>query len=388
MNKHVGPTQNFTIQTPKGTYSTFRYNNPYGQVHLISSDLWEAITGEKALPSTICEICANSIQANEGIPPQLFFSAKDRNGSRTLQQNIENCSYSERQSIFNTLFPYFFELSQDSFGNYVIQKLCEKATDEQQDLLLESIIKNPLLVNFQNGCRVIQKFIETTSINKADKIFETFRKNLIHLCFSQNGNHLVQRFVELLPERLTEIIDIILPFTNKLVVDNCGCRVVQKMFDIYPINKLTPLVEKIIPTADQIANDQYGNYVIQNILQNGSTSNVVGLLKSFKGHFYEFSIHKFASNVIEKCIRRANSSQRNEIFEEIIGKNGHFDEKRIFQMVSDQFGNYVIQRILEFGTDEQQEAIFNVVDKNYDNLISKGYAKHVISRLTSLGFDF
>lgn len=368
------------------------YNNrfPLGQVHLISSDLWEAITGERSLPSTICEICDNSFYQNDFPHHQtsLYINAKDKIGSRNLQQNLETCSPSERNEIFQSLFPYFIELSQDPTGNYVIQKLCEFATDDQQEKMLNIFISNPNFTDYPNGCRVLQKFLENSTIERVDKVYFSLHTNIISLCFSQNGNHIIQRFVEKLPNRVSEIVESIAPYTTKLVVDNCGCRVVQKLFDIYKIDQLTPLVEHILLTAPNLANDQYGNYVIQNIIQNGSPKDIETLLTSFKGHFYDFSIHKFASNVIEKCIQKATSEQRNSIFEEIIGSDGNFKEERIFELIGDQFGNYVIQRILEFGTEEQCIAIFNVVDQNYEEFCTKTYAKHVITRLKNLDFDF
>jgi hypothetical protein len=47
-----------------------------------------------------------------------------------------------------------------------------------------------------------------------------------------------------------------------------------------------------------------------------------------------------------------------------------------------------MQRIIEYGTEAQQNAIFSVVDENYNRLIGINYAKHVIGRLQSLGFRF
>lgn len=379
-----------------GLYSRSNYTNavsykhPYEQVHLIPSDLWEAITGEHMIPELICEMrdatdLTPEIHRSE---PPLYFSAKDHIGCRSLQQKLEEGNEHDRQFIFNSLLPYINDLAQDPNGNYVIQKLCEVANDEQQEKLLKAFIANPNLIEYPNGCRVIQKFLETTTTDRVDKIFETLHQNLFSLCFSQNGNHLVQRFVEKLPHRLEEIINSISSSTTKLVVDNCGCRVVQRMFDIYPISKLTPLVVQVLSIAESLAKDQYGNYVIQNILQKGSSQDVQDLLTSFKGHFYEFSVHKFASNVIEKCIRNATPEQRNEIFEEIIGREGYYEEERIKDLVGDQFGNYVIQRILEYGTAEQQEKIFDVVNQHFDELCLKNYSKHVIQRLKNLDFEF
>jgi hypothetical protein len=57
-------------------------------------------------------------------------------------------------------------------------------------------------------------------------------------------------------------------------------------------------------------------------------------------------------------------------------------------MVGDQFENYMMQRIIEFGTDSQQNAIYNVVYKNYNRFIGSPYAGFVISKLQGMSFEF
>jgi predicted component of type VI protein secretion system len=48
----------------------------------------------------------------------------------------------------------------------------------------------------------------------------------------------------------------------------------------------------------------------------------------------------------------------------------------------------VIQRTIEFGSELQQTAIYDVVYQNYDELAAEPYARHVISRLEDQGFAF
>jgi hypothetical protein len=178
------------------------------------------------------------------------------------------------------------------------------------------------------------------------------------------------------------------PEVARLVIDNCGCRVIQRLFEQYNIGDLKPLVDQVMKCAGELAINQYGNYVIQNILESGPDEDVTRLIRAFTGSFYQFSMHKFASNVIEKCIRRASSAQRQAIFGEIIGEPGRWENSRILRMASEQFGNYVIQRIIEFGSELQQTAIYDVVYMNYDDLEEEVYARHVITKLEGQGFEF
>lgn len=377
-------------------YSSLSDNETNHDLHLISSDLWEAITGEQLTPERICQLQEVSLVPGSSnvvqTPPQnlhYVMMSRDRTECRALQQQLQDGTPEERMIIFNSLFPKLNELIYDFSANYVIQKLCEVITPEQQSLVLDFFLQDiNHVVEHPNGCRVLQKFIESTSVENIDTIYMALEPNLIPLCKSLNGNHIVQRFIESLPNHVDRIITLLKPHVVDLVVDNCGCRVVQKLFDLMPIDRLQPLVDEVLKDAANLAVNQYGNYVVQNILEAGKEYHIGELIKAFSGHFSKFSIHKFASNVIEKCIRGATPAQRQIIFDEVIGKEGHYEYVRIKKMAGDQFGNYVIQRIIEFGSESQQNAIYDAVYEYYDSLININYAKHVISRLESLGYRF
>jgi hypothetical protein len=291
--------------------------------------------------------------------------------------------------IFDALYPNLAELVVDQAANFVVQKLCEVITPAQQDQLLQffaadvfGVIAHPI------SCRVLQKFIETTTKRNVTLIFEAVQPKLINLCLSQNGNHIVQRFIEALPDRIDSIVALIRPHVVQLAIDNCGCRVVQRLFDRYDVDVLALLVAEVLRAAAELATNQYGNYVVQNILEAGRPDHVSALVAAFRGKFYEFSVHKFASNVIEKCIRGASRAEQIAIFAEIVGEEGRYEERRIATMAGDQFGNYVMQRIIEYGTEGQQNAIYAVVYDEYERLSGITYAGYVIAKLVALGFEF
>ena len=175
---------------------------------------------------------------------------------------------------------------------------------------------------------------------------------------------------------------------SRLAMDPCGCRVVQRLFEVCRYADLAPVVGEVLEAAVELAVNQYGNYVIQNILEEGPDEDVAALLRRFEGQFYRFATHKFASNVLERCIRRATAAQREHIFEEVIGKAGRIEDRRIVLLAGDQFGNYVLQRVFEIGSQRQISAIFGVVTDHHDDLTKRPHARHVIARLEEMGYGF
>jgi len=73
-----------------------------------------------------------------------------------------------------------------------------------------------------------------------------------------------------------------------------------------------------------LTNDQFGNYVIQHILEQGKNiEDKNRIVKSIKGKVIELSNHKFASNVVEKCLAHGSENDRREIIDEILKSNNY-----------------------------------------------------------------
>lgn len=388
----------YISQSISNAYSSPPLYRPYVKPHdfvqknlysLIPGNLWEAATGEKVkIDQIITQNAISVLSANQEDPRRYVNMAKDRQNCRKLQDDLQFGTDKFRNIVLNSLIPYLGELYCDPSANFVVQKLLDYATREQKISFLNAFKKDPFeIANHPCGSRVMQKFIECADTDLVDELYVFLSSSILDLCQSLHGNRIVQQFIDILPNRVPEIIKCIMPYTISLVADNCGCRVVQHLFQPFDQNKLAPLISEVIKAAPQLTANQYGNYVIQNIIDDGNEEQVAELIKSYKGYYYSFSIHKFASNVIERCIRRANQALREFIFADIIGVEENYNYDRIYSLITDKFGNYVIQRILEFGSDSQINAIYDVVDKNYDELQDVGYAKHVITKLKALGFE-
>ena len=60
-----------------------------------------------------------------------------------------------------------------------------------------------------------------------------------------------------------------------------------------------------------------GNYVIQHVLEHGNPEDKSRIIMELKGKVLILSQHKFASNVIEKCVTHANRTERAILIEEV-----------------------------------------------------------------------
>ena len=124
--------------------------------------------------------------------------------------------------------------------------------------------------------------------------------------------------------------------------------------------------------------DQYGNYIIQYILENKIVKNVEPIYEGIKGNIFEFSKHKFASNVVEKSLTFGNKEQRKNIINEILALD---DEKKdcIFTLTKDKFGNYVVQKMIEYSDEKTKKNIIERILSNPGMKKKEGFTKHVIN---------
>lgn len=137
--------------------------------------------------------------------------------------------------------------------------------------------------------------------------------------------------------------------------------------------------------------DCYGNYVIQFVMQHGWEADRAVLIREVQSNLLDFSQHKFASNVVEKCLQYANKKDRDEMIWTII--NVTFDLKSpvdakghcvLESMVRDPYANYVVQKVIDVSDDRQRAAIMRYVKENITQLRRYTYGKHIIVRLEKI----
>ena len=104
----------------------------------------------------------------------------------------------------------------------------------------------------------------------------------------------------------------------------------------------------------ELAQDQYGNYVVQHVVEFGEARHKEAVMKALKGRVADLSCQKFSSNVIERCLKHVSDKDLEQLLLEIIGKEGDrylllltFRHPPLYAMMKDKFGNYVMQKAVE-----------------------------------------
>ena len=91
------------------------------------------------------------------------------------------------------------------------------------------------------------------------------------------------------------------------------------------------------------------------------------------------SIHKFASNVIERCLHFGTVQQKEDIINEIIAPKDENKHDPLAILVKDKFGNYVVQKMIEYSDEKTKKDIIDRILSNPGMKKKEGFTKHVIN---------
>ncbi|ODQ66614.1 ARM repeat-containing protein [Nadsonia fulvescens var. elongata DSM 6958] len=311
----------------------------------------------------------------------------DQYGSRFIQDQLEMADGEQRAQIFSEIEPYLLSLMTDVFGNYVLQKFFEFGSDNQRYRIASSMEGHVADLSIHTyGCRVVQKAIEYIQRGQQISLIEELTEGILHCLKDQNGNHVIQKAIERMP--LYDIRFLFEKFRGHVIdlaTHSYGCRVLQKLLEkttfeheqgyhyqqflssdgkqqFSSSTEPSPyyqadLLSEVLAGAKTLLKNQYGNYVIQHILEKGTREEKQYLIDIIMGSLLYYSKHKFASNVVEKSIHSCTTQQRKCFIAEIItsfnmekgapvSNDLHYSSP-LSIMIKDQYANYVIQRLLK-----------------------------------------
>ncbi|KAF8407346.1 hypothetical protein HHK36_006474 [Tetracentron sinense] len=120
----------------------------------------------------------------------------------------------------------------------------------------------------------------------------------------------------------------------------------------------------------------------RHVLERGKPHERSQIICKLAGQIVQMSQHKFASNVVEKCLEHGDTAERELMIEEIVGQTEGNDNLLI--MMKDQFANYVVQKILETCTEKQREILLHRIRIHLPALKKYTYGKHIVARFEQL----
>ncbi|KAL4884077.1 armadillo-type protein [Aspergillus karnatakaensis] len=306
----------------------------------------------------------------------------DQYGSRFLQQKLETANSDEKEKVFREIEENTMPLALDIFGNYVIQKLFEHGNQAQKKQMAERMKGQIYSLSMAAyGCRVVQKALEHVLTDQQAWMVKELEQNILRCVDDSNGNHVVQKAIERVPPKYTKFI--VKAFEKQMEAQAThafGCRVIQRMLEHCEPQDRRLLLDELRRSTEKLIEDQYGNYVIQHVIQHGDELDRSAMISVVKKDLLRYSKHKFASNVVEKSIEYGTDAERRDLIVTLTTQNSKDpNDKQLHDLMSDQYGNYVIQKVIGHLQGVQRVALIARIRPQLDTLKVYSSSKQIAS---------
>lgn len=270
-------------------------------------------------------------------------------------------------------------------------------------------IFNDLRLPYIYSCRVVQKTFERLPSKHFPTLLGEFKNDVVACIHDANGNHVMQKIIESLSNKakfaqktgdaatasflrdsIQFIIDDILKNIAPLSCHPYGCRVLQRILEHCAEPQKSDVLDALLTCHKVLLDDQYGNYVIQHVLQYGRVQDRQSLLGIIvAGGILTLSRQKFASNVVEKLLKYGNQEQRanvvramlQTVHDDSIPSTSPSGTPIVILMVRDAYANYVVQTAIDVSVDPERRELLNVLNANVVMLRQYTFAKHIVSKL-------
>ncbi|KAJ0077769.1 hypothetical protein Patl1_37015 [Pistacia atlantica] len=340
----------------------------------------------------------------------IYFIAKDQHGCRFLQKMFDEGSQQNVQIIFDEIIDHVVELMMNPFGNYLMQKLLEVCNEEQRMQILLMLTEEPgELVRISlntHGTRVVQKLIETLKTRQQILlVISALEPGFRNLIKDLNGNHVVQRCLQcftyednqddIVPSasavtenqnkmQLLSDLKPALPgrfifvaaakYCVEIATHQHGCCVLQRCISHSSGEYRDNLIAEISVNGLRLAEDAFGNYVVQFILELKIPYAIRSLISEFEGNYVHLSIQKFSSHVVEKCLHVFDDESRSRIIHELLSASP-FE-----QLLQDPHANYVIQTALRVSEGSLHNSLVEAIESHKAISRNSPYSKRIFSQ--------
>ncbi|PIC43968.1 hypothetical protein B9Z55_004502 [Caenorhabditis nigoni] len=300
----------------------------------------------------------------------------------------------------------FLTICKNSFGNFFMQRVIEHSTTTEQEAIKKYIVSDiSALCLDKSACRVVQTALEILEPRFGDAIVASIppKNCLMAICTDRNANHVMQKIIKkFAPAQWEFLVTYLVKYEQENLLyicrDKYGCRVVQTIVEVLSERTdnqdeaeeksrvLRRLMTKILAKCTSLTHNEFANYIIQHIIESP------GILDPYRNTIIEqcllrnllsMSQEKYASHVIERAFVYAPLSLMAEMMDEIFdGYVPHPDTGKdaLDILIFHQFGNYVVQRMLQTCVDAvtgQRETRLDGVNyaKKFENWLNKLYVR-------------
>ena len=263
-----------------------------------------------------------------------------------LQKSLMEISKDTIDLIIKEMSGTFSENIKNKNGNYFCSDLFKVCDTNQRITILEEI-KNTLCDNCidEYGTHPIQNLVELASSEEEYKLilfsFKDYNK-ILNASLNPNGSYVIQKIIVHIPEQLRlDFNAILIKYLSVLAMDMYGVCTVKKFIG-YTKNELhkKQILNIILTNFISISENQYGNYLIQYILEYWWDSKEGLFLKKICiSKFHILALNHFSSYICDLFIKLSSVEDKEILMSSLIKNN-------TIALLNNNHGNFIKNKLM------------------------------------------
>jgi len=308
-------------------------------------------------------------------------------GSKFLQHQIINANYTDFHDILHQVMENLVAMCNEQYGNYVVQCFFQLSNPTVERKILMRMRRSICVIAMnQYGCRVLQRAISAIDDKLFRIVIDTIARSEWMLAVHNFGCHVLHCTIV---RGSGEIVRIMLESATgrrrkKRLIELCkspfGCRIAMRMLENAFPGDREIIIEAIMSIPRillTLCMDEFGNYVIQHIVEHFKEKHSIAIMKVLDGRLLELAKNKFCSNVLEMLYKKGGREVQDRLIKLV-------DLNFLQEWLNDRFANYLVQTMLTAeGEAKNREKILNLLLAN-PHLQKLKYGKFVTYRLSKM----
>ena len=286
-------------------------------------------------------------------------------GSRLFQNYLKNTKIDILHQIFLEIKNKLSDLLKDNYANYFCKKLFDCLNQKDRIEYLSLIQKDlGILAIDVTATYPIQGIIEQLgSIAEKNIIYLGIKDYIKIICYNTYGAYVIEKILSNFEDRfIQEIIDFACNNFLDLAYHVNGVCVVKKIILMTHKKELHKKIKKkIYDNTLKLIVHQYGNYVMQVIIENWEDNEIKEIIGLCKDKYVSLSNQKYSSNAVERIIEK-NKENLEYYIEQICCENN------LIEVIRNNFGNYVIQKAVKLSSGKMRKKLISKIIKNLNKL--------------------
>lgn len=303
----------------------------------------------------------------EQIKNNLFDIMVDQYGNYVIQKFVDNCdkqliSKMLKKLSQNVNSKTLYEISINNYGTRPLQKMLENLSSNmtQQDInIILNFTKGNVhkLIKDINGNRVIQSIIQNVKNKEVlSPIYKEMSENITEILKTKSGCCVFSKVLSnIIEDDLTNIVDIIISNINQFINDEFGNISLKRVIKLNKENYNDKIFNCIKDNIIQLSCQKFSSNVIEACIDNNTSlkKKTIEKIIEIENNIHELILDQFGNYIVQNALQNAEQKEFDIIIEQI-----KENEKKLKQT---QYGKIIIEKLMK---NYKQYLVENKINKN------------------------